>query len=167
MGGDPKQGGKTIACERKQLPLELAFAVSIHKGQGMTIGKDEDIEEAVIDLGQTELDLGLSYVGLGRFKALSALKIVMPTWTRFENIGAKRPSDAKYATMQARTAEAQRILGLANATKVRFAAVWQQCVDWAAEVAAAGDGVEAGGDGDRWREASSSSTTSNAAGFYH
>ena len=45
-----------------------SFAKSIHKG--------EDIEDGVVDLGDTEVDLGMSYVGVSRFKALSSFKMV-------------------------------------------------------------------------------------------
>lgn len=128
---------KGAACERKQLPLELAFAVSIHKGQGMTLGAGEDIEEAVLDLGKTELDLGMSYVGVSRFKALVACKTIFPTQPRFDKIGASKPSDAKYAALVARDAEAKRLLSLVAATKAAHAELWQQCVAWSAEYRAA------------------------------
>lgn len=76
-------------CERKQLPLDVAWALSsqcsfdsnhsftcmiltglpsdmlstraVHKAQGMSIGEGEAIPEALLDLGPTELDLGLTY----------------------------------------------------------------------------------------------------------
>jgi hypothetical protein len=125
---------KKVQCSRKQLPLDLAFAKSIHKGQGMTIGEGEDVTEGVLDLGEKELDLGMTYVGISRFKALFNFKIFHPTWDRFYRIGAKRPSDAKRAALLARDAEATRVGGLVAATKERHSALWQRCVDWAYEV---------------------------------
>ena len=100
----------------------------------MTIGEDESIPEALLDLGPTELDLGLTYTAVGRFKAISSLKTIFPTWSRFENIGSKSASDGKHATMQAREAEAQRISRLAAATKACYDAKWQQCVRWSQQV---------------------------------
>ena len=86
-----------------------SFAKSIHKG--------EDIEDGVVDLGDTEVDLGMSYVvGVSRFKALSSFKMVWLTWQRFKNIGADVSSKPKFKTMQAREAEAKRIDGLVAAT---------------------------------------------------
>ena len=126
---EAKSNGKSVVCERQQLPLDLAFAVSIHKGQGTTIGDCEDIPDAVLDIGPTELDLGMTYVGISRFKALSAMKIVYPTWARFENIGAKSRSNPKRATMLARDSEAQRISGLVASTKELHAVWWSECVD--------------------------------------
>ena len=99
-----------------------------------TIGDGEDVEEGVLDLGEKELDLGMSYVGVSRFKALAAMKIIHPMWGRFERIGARLPSDAKYKALQARSAEATRIDGIVASTKERHAETWQRCVDWAAEV---------------------------------
>ena len=93
-----------------------------------------DIDKGVLDLGEKELNLGMSYVAVSRFKALSALKIIYPTWARFQRIGAQLPSDTKYKVLQARNAEATRMNGLVSATKERHADVWQRCVDWAAEV---------------------------------
>ena len=54
---DPKS---RVPCKRKMLPLRLGWAHSIHKSQGMTI------EEYLLDIGPTELSLGLSYVGGSR-----------------------------------------------------------------------------------------------------
>ena len=128
---EASRGGKQVTCERKQLPLDLAFAVSIHKGQGSTFGPDEDIEEAVLDIGDTELDLGMTYVGVSRFKVLAAMKIIYPTWERFEKIGARKPSDAKFTTMQARNAEAKRISALVLQTQEAHAELWQECLQMA------------------------------------
>lgn len=130
-----QQSKKTVTCERKQLPLDLAFAKSIHKGQGMSIGEGQGILDGVLDLGETELELGLSYVGVSRFMSLSSMKIIYPMWGRFERIGARLPSDAKHATLQRRATEAVRIEGIVAATKDRHAVVWERCIVWAAEVA--------------------------------
>ena len=66
--------------ERQQLPLTLAWALTIHKSQGMTL------ERAWIDIGKKESTLGLTYVGLSRVRNLSSLIIEPMTFERLANI---------------------------------------------------------------------------------
>lgn len=54
--------------ERQQLPLKLAWALTIHKSQGLTLPK------TWVDIGKSEKTLGITYVGLSRVKQLSSLK---------------------------------------------------------------------------------------------
>ena len=49
--------------ERQQLPLKLAWALTIHKSQCLTLPK------AVIDLGKSERTPGISYVAISRVKS--------------------------------------------------------------------------------------------------
>ena len=50
---------------RRQLPLTLTYANSIHKGQGLTIPK------VTIDIGDYEFACGITYVALTRAKKLT------------------------------------------------------------------------------------------------
>lgn len=58
-----------INCSRKQFPLQLAFAITIHKSQGLTLDK------AVVDIGEKETSVGLTYVAFSRVKTLEGLAL--------------------------------------------------------------------------------------------
>lgn len=57
------------SCTRKQFPLQVAYGITIHKSQGVTVDK------AVVDIGDSEFALGLTYVALSRVKTLDGLLI--------------------------------------------------------------------------------------------
>ena len=59
-------------CSRLKLPLKLAWAVSIHKCQGMTLNK------AVVDLGKKEFSAGLTFVACSHVRQLKDLLFVTP-----------------------------------------------------------------------------------------
>ena len=49
-----------VQCSRLQIPLKLAWAVTIHKSQGLTLDK------AVINIGKKEFSSGLTFVACSR-----------------------------------------------------------------------------------------------------
>jgi ATP-dependent DNA helicase PIF1 len=56
-------------AKRTQIPLRLAWAVTIHKSQGSTL------DCALIDIGQTTFEYGQAYVALSRVRDINALYI--------------------------------------------------------------------------------------------
>jgi len=66
--GWPIDGCEKFA-KRTQIPLRLAWAVTIHKSQGSTL------DCALIDIGQTTFEYGQAYVALSRVRDMSALYI--------------------------------------------------------------------------------------------
>ena len=68
-------------CSRLQLPLKLAWAVTIHMCQGMTL------DMAVIDVGKKEFSTGLTFVACSRVRSLKDLLFVPPfPFQRIANI---------------------------------------------------------------------------------
>ena len=59
------KSGKELS--RTQLPLTLAWAVTIHKSQGTTL------EKVVVELGPTDFTPGLAFVAISRVKTLKGL----------------------------------------------------------------------------------------------
>ncbi len=56
----------------KQMPIRLAWAITIHKSQGKTF------EKVAIDLGRGAFAHGQTYVALSRCTTLSGLKLIQP-----------------------------------------------------------------------------------------
>ena len=62
----------TKQCSRLQNPLKLAWAITIHKSQGLTLDK------AVIDVSKNEFSTGLTFVACSRVRQLTDLLFVPP-----------------------------------------------------------------------------------------
>ena len=75
---------------RKQFPLKVAYAITIHKSQGLTL------ELIVIDIGDVEFAAGLTYVVLTRVKNITDLVfIIYKDKKRFDKIGGSRAAKLK------------------------------------------------------------------------
>ena len=77
-------------CTRKQFPLKVAYAITIHKSQELTL------ELIVIDLGDVEFAAGLTYVVLSRVKRLIDLVFsVYYDKKRFDKISRSKAAKLK------------------------------------------------------------------------
>ena len=100
------QSGNSLH-ERQQLPLRLAWALTIHKSQGLTLPK------AWIDIGKTEKSPGITYVALSRVQNLSSC-VIEPM--SFERLSALKSSK----NLTFRLQEEERLDYLAQATAIAF-----------------------------------------------
>jgi hypothetical protein len=69
---DLKEPSKYKHVTRKQIPLRLAYAFTIHKAQGQTFRNSQ----IVIDLGKKEISTGMSYVAMSRATRLSQIGFI-------------------------------------------------------------------------------------------
>ena len=75
----------SVQCSRMQLPLKLAWAVTIHKSQGLTLDK------AVIDVGKRDFSPGLTFVACSRVRQLEDLLFSPPFhYQRLSNMSNSR-----------------------------------------------------------------------------
>jgi hypothetical protein len=99
---------------RTQLPLTLAWGITIHKSQGMTIGDGRTIPRIKVHFGNREFSLGLTFVALSRVTSLGCIAFEpMPTYDRMLSVCTS-------TLLQARLREMTRIDQLAAQTYERF-----------------------------------------------
>ena len=99
--------GKT-SCSRKQIPLVPAYSITIHKSQGMTMDK------VIIDLGEKEFSVGLSYTAMSRVKRIQNLAFdPMPSLKRLTQF-------SNWKVFKERIEEDKRLKKLEDKTVVEY-----------------------------------------------
>ena len=94
--------------ERQQLPLRLAWALTIHKSQGLTLAK-----AWIDDIGKSERTAGVSYVAISQVKSLASCVIEPMTYNQLSSWKSS-------ANLQYRLEEENRLDQLAQATTSAF-----------------------------------------------
>ncbi len=98
---------KTLQQERlgsfSQIPLKLAWAVTIHKSQGKTF------DQVTVDLGGGAFANGQTYVALSRCRSLEGLSLARPV--RLQDIRIDTQVAAFLASLQARRSATGAIAG--------------------------------------------------------
>jgi ATP-dependent DNA helicase PIF1 len=72
--------GKSGTCSRLQIPLCLAWAITVHKSQGLTLKKSK------IDIGDKEFAAGLTFVALSRARSLNDILLKPFNFDRLQRI---------------------------------------------------------------------------------
>jgi ATP-dependent exoDNAse (exonuclease V) alpha subunit len=93
------EGKNGEKCSRFQVPICLAWAITVHKSQGLTLSK------AKIDIGSKEFAAGLSFVAMSRVRALKDIYFNSFTFDRLQRI-------KKSKRLQERKDEEVRLLTL-------------------------------------------------------
>ena len=62
----------------KQIPLMLAWAVTVHKSQGASL------DSVIVDIGDTIFECGQTYVALSRIKSLEGLYLTGFDYTKIK-----------------------------------------------------------------------------------
>jgi len=75
------KSGKSLT--RTQLPLNLAWGITIHKSQGLTLTK------AVVELGHADFSAGLSFVAISQVKTLDGVAFQ----SRFPHTRLQKPKE--------------------------------------------------------------------------
>jgi len=93
---------------RKQMPIKLGYAITVHKSQGQTLDK------GVIDFTEIERNLGSSYVQLTRFKNINSFLIAPFSFSRISK------QIKNHTSLITRTAEEKRLHDLTNQTIANY-----------------------------------------------
>jgi ATP-dependent exoDNAse (exonuclease V) alpha subunit len=89
------------ACSRKQFPLTVAYAITVHKSQSITV------DQVVTDLSERDFQHGLSYVAVSRVKTLRGLMLELP----FERNTLYYPADKRPPGLKAKLEDQARRQG--------------------------------------------------------
>ena len=84
-------------CSRLQLPICLAWAITVHKSQGLTL------EKANIDIGTNEFAAGLTFVAISRVRSLNNICLKPFSFDRLQLI-------KNHIRLQERKKEEKRLL---------------------------------------------------------
>ena len=90
-----------IRGNRKQIPLKMAWALTIHKSQGLTL------EQASVDIGNKERQ-GLTFTAISRVKSIDGLPIALPfSFQRYAKM-----KDSAYVTIRKKEEERLKSISL-------------------------------------------------------
>lgn len=93
---------KAVSAWRKQLPLKMAWASTIHKAQGITVGPQQAIKRLVIDAGKVEHHApGLLYVAISRAEYVDCIAFSpMPPIERFKKLNCSAAAQEIFNELQ-------------------------------------------------------------------